>query len=50
MSALFSIFTGNLDEIKVSKLVKCSVDTEPGDSTNKSTDRNKIQKDLDRLE
>lgn len=50
VSALVSTFTGNLDEVKVSKLVKCSVDTEPGDSTNKSADRNEIQRDLDRLE
>lgn len=50
VSALFSIFTGNLDKVKMSKPVKGSVDKEPWDSTNKSADRNKIQRDLDRLE
>lgn len=37
-------------EAKGNRLVKCSVDTELGDSTNKSADRNQIQRDLDRLE
>lgn len=35
--ALFSIFTGNLDDVKGSRLIKGSVDPESGDSIKKSS-------------